>query len=271
MPYYIYVIIITLLEIALVLNVRYLFSKHPLPTLVAVIIFLFCLIPPIIKMHSEPHLSHFFTIYTAFIFSVDLMFLIIMGIYYFYVRYYSRDEKQSQADYIIVLGSKFMTDRIPPIMMSRLEKTVQTYNELKDKPFIIVSGGKSIGTDRTEASIMHRYLVEAGIPDERIIIEDKSINTTENLEFCSIKIKKHWRENKLPKILIVTSEFHIPRAKRFAQSIGVKANFIPSITMPIFKWPAMFREFTAIIWYYRYTIETVMMMIIVILICTFVP
>ncbi|AKP67234.1 YdcF family protein [Companilactobacillus ginsenosidimutans] len=271
MSFLAYIIFVAVLEVALVFNVRYLFSRHPAPTLIAVIIFILGLIPPIIRLQKLPHLSPLYTIFLSFIFSVDLMFLLIMGIYSFYVKHYSRDEKIDHADYIVVLGSKFMSKRIPPILMSRLEKTLEVYHSMDDKPLIIVSGGRSSISKIQESTIMREFLLEQGVPDSSIIVEGKSINTAENLEYSSILIRNHWEADSNPSIVIVTSEFHIPRAKRLTKRIGLAANFVPSITMPIFKWPAMFREFTAIIWYYRYTIETVMLMIIVLLICTFVP
>ena len=271
MSFFTYIVIVAVLEFALVWNVRFLFSRHPLPTLAAVIIFIFGLVPPIIKLQNFPQISPIYTIFLAFIFCVDLMFVIIMGIYYFYVRYYSKDESVSQADYIVVLGSKFMSNRIPPILMSRLDKTLQVYRNMEKKPMIIVSGGKSSITKIKESAIMRQYLLEKVIPDEQILVEEESENTSENLEFSSILVKQHWQGERNPKIVVVTSEFHIPRSKQFAEAVGFVVSFVPAITMPVFKWPAMFREFTAIIWYYRYTIETIMLMMIVLLICTFVP
>lgn len=271
MSFFAYIVVVAVLEFALVWNVRYLFSRHPLPTLTAVIIFILGLIPPIVKLQRSPQTTPLYTIFLAFIFSVDLMFLVIMGIYYLRVRYFSKASDIQRADYLVVLGSKFMSRRIPPIMMSRLEKTIEVYLQMDKKPLIIVSGGKSSIAKIKESTIMRQYLLEKGIPDSSIIVEDKSENTAENLEYSAITIKRHWKAPSVPKIVIITSEFHIPRAREYAQKIGFVAEFIPSITMPVFKWPAMFREFTAIIWYYRYTIETIMLMIIVLLICTFVP
>lgn len=271
MSFLAYIIFVAVLEVALVWNVRFLFSRHPIPTFAAVTIFIVGLIPPIIKLQKLPHISPLYTIFLSFIFCVDLMFLIIMGIYYFHVKYYSKDEKVEQADYIVVLGSKFMTRRIPPILMSRLEKTITVYRKMEEKPLIIVSGGKSSMSKMKESTVMRQYLLEKGIPESSIIVEDKSDTTAENLEYSYIMVRRNWKAARIPKIVIVTSEFHIPRAKKYASRIGFSAEFVPSITLPIFKWPAMFREFTAIIWYYRYTIETIMLMIMVLLICTFVP
>lgn len=270
MSFLIYILFVAVLEVALVMHVRFLFSRHPLPTLIAVIIFIVGMIPPIVKLQRLPHSSPLFTIFLAFIFCVDLLFLMIMIIYFYRVKRAEKLHLDTQADYIVVLGSKFMSRRIPPIMMSRLEKTVQVYHELGGRPQIIVSGGKSAVSRIEESGRMRQYLLDHGIPDSDIIVENKSENTAQNLEYSSITIKHHWKESSLPQIVVVTSEFHIPRVQQYASRLGLAANFVPSITIPVFKWPAMFREFTAIIWYYRYTIETIMLMMIVLLICTFV-
>lgn len=270
MSFLIYVLFVAVLEVALALNVRVLFSRHPLPTLIAVIIFIVGMVPPIVKLQRLPHLSPLFTIFLSFIFCVDLLFLVIMLVYYFRVYKSAKLKLVTKADYIVVLGSKFMSKRIPPIMLSRLEKTVQVYRQLDRKPLIIVSGGKSAVSHIEESGIMRRYLLDHGIPDSAIIVENKSENTAQNLEYSSITIKHHWKASSLPHIVVVTSEFHIPRVQQYASRIGLAANYVPSITIPVFKWPAMSREFTAIIWYYRYTIETIMLMMIVLLICTFV-
>ncbi|WP_125768834.1 hypothetical protein [Companilactobacillus furfuricola] len=143
MSFLIYILFVAVLEVVLVMHVRFLFSRHPLPTLIAVIIFIVGMIPPIVKLQRLPHLSPLFTIFLAFIFCVDLLFLLIMLIYYYKVKRSEKLSLDTQADYIVVLGSKFMSRRIPPIMMSRLEKTVQVYHALNGHPQIIVSGGKS--------------------------------------------------------------------------------------------------------------------------------
>ena len=47
----------------------------------------------------------------------------------------------------------------------------------------VLSGGKGDGESITEAQAMCNYLVEHGIDRERLILEEKSTSTTENLKF----------------------------------------------------------------------------------------
>lgn len=68
MSFLAYIVFVAVLEVALVWNVRYLFSRHPLPTLIAVTIFILGLLPPIIKLQQLPQLSPLYTIFLAFVF-----------------------------------------------------------------------------------------------------------------------------------------------------------------------------------------------------------
>ncbi len=110
---------------------------------------------------------------------------------------------------MIVLGcrvkgkspSKFLYDRC---------KTAAVY--LKENPTAtaILSGGKGKGEDISEAECMKEILLRKGIEERRLIPEDKSTSTAENIAFSKEIIKqKNLSEN----VLIVTNEFHEYRAK----------------------------------------------------------
>ncbi|MCS6105713.1 YdcF family protein, partial [Clostridium botulinum] len=109
-----------------------------------------------------------------------------------------------------------------------------------------------------EADLMKKYLLDRGIPEEMIYVEDKSLNTIQNLEFSAIKIRNIWQKSGRPRVIIVTSDYHIPRTKLQAKSLGLKVQFSAAKTVRMLKWPAMFREFTAIIWYHRYSLITIL-------------
>ena len=81
---------------------------------------------------------------------------------------------------------------------------------------IIVSGGKGQGENTSEAEAMYRYLTQKGIDGSRIIKEEQSTNTDENMSYSAQFI-----ENKEDKVAIVTSNFHIFRAKLLAKAKGL--------------------------------------------------
>lgn len=124
-------------------------------------------------------------------------------------------------DYIIVLGAQVKDDKPSIVLKYRLDKAV-SYLKENENTFVIASGGKGNNEKYTEASIMKKYLIENGINEERIITEDKSHTTKENL----INSKKLTGNNK--SIGIVTNNFHMYRALLIGKKYGVNANGLPS-------------------------------------------
>lgn len=124
-------------------------------------------------------------------------------------------------DYIIVLGAQVKESGPSVVLRYRLDRAV-SYLKENDNTLVIVSGGKGINEPATEASVMKEYLINEGINEERIIIEDKSNTTKENL----INSKKITRDNK--SIGIVTNNFHMYRALLIGKKYKVNAVGIPS-------------------------------------------
>lgn len=124
-------------------------------------------------------------------------------------------------DYIIVLGAQVKESGPSVVLRYRLDRAV-SYLKENDNTLVIVSGGQGANEKATEASAMKEYLVNNGINENRIIIEDKSNTTKENL----INSKKITRDNK--SIGIVTNNFHMYRALLIGKKYKVKAVGIPS-------------------------------------------
>ena len=117
--------------------------------------------------------------------------------------------------YVIVLGCQIRGDRITRSLRKRLDKAYY-YGKKHEDAVIIVSGGKGDGENTTEAEAMFNYLVEKGISPERIIQEDKSYNTDQNMRY-SAKLM----DDTTAKTAIVTSNFHVYRAKKLAAAKGI--------------------------------------------------
>jgi len=247
-------IAVTLIEALIIYKIRFVYSRQPVGAIV-----LSSLTIIIFYLMAKFTVDKFVRAYTFNFATVNLIFLVVMLIYMWQM---DRDLKELQAmkgtDFLIVLGNKCMSSHVPPILAGRLDKAIELYSEFKDKPQIIVSGGKSSPQLDTEATLMRRYLLEAGIPDEKIIIEAASINTMQNLEFSAIKIRNIWHKDTRPRVIIVTSDYHIPRTKFHAKNLNLKVQFAAAQTVKMLKWPAMFREFTAILWYHRYSLFTIL-------------
>lgn len=246
---------VTIVEAMIIYKIRYVYSRQPIwgIGIVIAVIFIFYLI-------SNISLNKFLSAYTFGLASLNLFFLFIMLVYMWLMH---QDQKKvnmkQEADFLLVMGNKCMTERIPPILASRLNKTIEIFKESTNKPQIIVSGGKNPYSlsNKTEAEMMKEYLLDAGISEDYIILEEKAMNTIQNLEFSSIEIHRFWSKETRPKVTIVTSDYHLPRTKLQARRLGFKVQYASAKTMSMLKWPAMFREFTALLWYDRYVIAIV--------------
>lgn len=251
---YLLMILITMIEAIVIFRIRFVYSRQPIG---AIIISSLTIV--IFYVLAGFTTDKFIRAYTFSFATVNLIFLIIMLLY---MAAMSRDLKKMQSlkgtDFLVVLGNKCMSSHVPPILAGRLDKAIELYSDFSEKPKIIVSGGKSSPSLDSEAKLMQDYLLDAGIPEEMIITEDESFNTVQNLEYSAIKINRLWHKKKRPRVIIVTSDYHIPRTKWHAKRLGLNVNFAAATTIQMLKWPAMYREFTAIIWYHRYQLVTIL-------------
>jgi uncharacterized SAM-binding protein YcdF (DUF218 family) len=111
---------------------------------------------------------------------------------------------------------------------------------------IIVSGGKGIGEDITGSEAMKRYLVNNGIAESRILKEEKSTSTFENIKLSAQAYKRNSGKD-LESIVIVTNDFHMFRARMLANRAGIKA-FGLSAKTPVYLYPNVYiREYFALI------------------------
>lgn len=117
---------------------------------------------------------------------------------------------------LIVLGAQVRGRTVTDSLKRRLDKA-QEY--LKDHPntYVIVSGGQGTGEDISEAEAMAHYLQMHGIGQERIIRENKSKTTKENLKFSFGYIK-----NPSGEVGIVSNNFHVYRACLYAKKAGIE-------------------------------------------------
>lgn len=123
-------------------------------------------------------------------------------------------QPQDGADYVIVLGAWWRGDRPSYILQQRLDTAV-AYLQRNPDTFVIVSGGQGANESMAEADGMAMYLEAAGIAAERIIPENRSKNTNENLAFSA-----EYMDKTEDRIVIVTNNFHVYRAMKIAGKQG---------------------------------------------------
>jgi uncharacterized SAM-binding protein YcdF (DUF218 family) len=172
--------------------------------------------------------------------------------YVFYAFIYGRMTAHRNADFVVVLGSGLIDGgRVPPLLASRLDRGREVFAALVSRrrlPVLIVSGGKGTDERISEAEAMAGYLVDRGFPADRLVREDRSRSTEENMVFS-----KAIMERTLPdyRCIIVTSNFHVFRAAIIARRTGVNGQVTGARTAGYY-WPsAMIREFAAVFLTYK--------------------
>lgn len=119
-------------------------------------------------------------------------------------------------DYIIVLGAQIKEKGPSAALKFRLDEAYDYLVENADTR-CIVSGGQGSNEPCSEAEGMRDYLVGKGISPERIIMEDRSTDTSENIAFSMAFLDK---EN--DSVGIVTNNFHVFRGVHLAKHMGIK-------------------------------------------------
>ena len=135
----------------------------------------------------------------------------------------------------VVLGCGIFEDRPSRMMIARLDAALE-YLEKNEEAYCIVSGGQGKDEILPESTVMKRYLINHGIDEKRIIEENKSSSTRENLKFSYEIIKVR----SLPrKIAIITNEFHEYRSGKIAKSLSLEYAAIPAKT-PLWLLPTFY-------------------------------
>lgn len=151
-------------------------------------------------------------------------------------------EGQPGLTYVIVLGAQMKANGPSKALQYRLDEAVRYLEENPDT-MVIVSGGQGSDEHISEAQGMYDYLTEKGIASERIIKEDRSKNTFQNLIFSSSFLDK---EN--DSVGVVTNNFHVFRAVKIAQKAGYKEVCgIAARGEPFLQYNNMMREFFGVV------------------------
>lgn len=152
-------------------------------------------------------------------------------------------------DYVVVLGCGLLNgDQVSRLLGDRLDKAFKVYDRSMSACKIICSGGQGADETVSEAEAMKNYLIEQhGVSPKDIILEDKSVNTMENLKNSQEIIQNRGGRQFTA---IVTSGYHVMRADIYASKLNFPAVGIGAHTA-FYYWPsAMIREYAALIKYY---------------------
>ena len=142
------------------------------------------------------------------------------------------------APYVLILGAKLFGDKPSLSLQNRLDVALG-YLHSHPKAKVVVSGGQGEDEDISEALSMSRYLMGNGIEKERILLEDRSTSTYENIKFSkNLYNIKH--------AVVVSNTYHLYRAKIIANRLGMKMEALAAPTPRRSRKKAYIREYVAV-------------------------
>lgn len=149
--------------------------------------------------------------------------------------------------YMIVLGTTVEGSEPSPMLQDRIDAAAK-YMQENPHVIAIVTGYKASGNMVSEAQCMYNGLTKLGIAPERILIEDQATSTAENFQFSLQLLEEEL--GRIPQnIGVLSSEFHLLRARLIAKSYGLDVATIPAHTTDT---EAFFRYFVReifMVWY----------------------
>lgn len=165
----------------------------------------------------------------------------------------ARHIPQFNKDYILILGCKIRKDGgLTKLLQSRADRAVSFAKMQKEHTgkeiTFVPSGGKGDDEIIAEAEAIRNYLIAEGIPEERILAENQSKTTMQNIRFSYELIQQR---NPDAQIAFSTTNYHVFRAGCFAEEAGIPMEGIGAKTKTYFWVNAFIREFVAELHYER--------------------
>ncbi|MBQ6935002.1 MAG: YdcF family protein [Clostridia bacterium] len=139
-------------------------------------------------------------------------------------NYGEKDEKVP-SDVAIVLGAAVWDGEVSPVYRERINHAITLYED-GFVDYIILTGGFGEGSYKSDSQVAKEYALSQGIPEESILIEEKSTITEENLEFS----KEIMVENNLETAIIVSDPLHMKRSMLMAEDYNINAVSSPTTT-----------------------------------------
>ncbi|MFZ7101492.1 MAG: YdcF family protein [Peptococcaceae bacterium] len=158
----------------------------------------------------------------------------------------AHSQENEQAEYVIVLGAGLRGQQLSLTLYYRLNKAIEYLNN-NPAAEVIVSGGQGAGEDIAEAVAMKDYLMTNGIQEKRIFTESDSTNTFENLLYSKRILTQEKGLSNGIRVMIITSDFHMLRAKLLASRLGLIPYGAPSPSVDYLKPYYYFREYFAVL------------------------
>ena len=123
------------------------------------------------------------------------------------------------AEYVLILGGPLNGEKPSELLMERIKTAAEYLKEHPEMKAVCSGGIKGKAQRLSEAQIMKNALLQLGVEEERILLEEQAKTTLQNFQFTKAMVGEN------AKVIYVTSAFHIWRSSFIMEKAGV--NYIP--------------------------------------------
>jgi uncharacterized SAM-binding protein YcdF (DUF218 family) len=149
------------------------------------------------------------------------------------VYWQARTDETQPVEAIVVLGAAQYNGRPSPVLRARLDRVLELW-EAGVAPLIVVTGGRLTGDVFTEAESSRDYLVEHGVPETAILLENEAHDSWESMQ----GVARLLANRRITTVLLVSDGFHLLRVKLMARELGLTAYVTAAGDSPIRRWSA---------------------------------
>ena len=151
-----------------------------------------------------------------------LLALVLVGVLCFgglfgAVMYGSYDHINGNPQIMVILGCQVKPWGPSILLQDRLDKALDYLEDHPDMT-VVVSGGQGPDEHVTEARAMADYLMEQGVEEERILLEEASHNTVQNLRYTARLLEEEGYDMEQD-IVVVSNGFHLTRVRMLFERI----------------------------------------------------
>ena len=143
---------------------------------------------------------------------------------------------------LVVLGCRVKGD-IPSVALEKRVDSAYLYLMSNPQARAILSGGQGRDEFISEAECMRKMLTDRGISSDRLLLEDKSASTYQNIKLSM----KYIKDAGVNEIAVATSEYHQKRARLICKKFGLTAYSVSSKTDPLILPVFVLREIFALV------------------------
>ena len=131
----------------------------------------------------------------------------------------SYDHISGQPQVMVILGCQVKDTGPSVLLRDRLDKAL-TYLEDNPDLTVVVSGGQGPDEPTTEARAMADYLMDHGVAEEDILLEEESHNTAQNFQYTGQLLEEEGYDLEQTQVVVVSNGFHLTRARMLAERAG---------------------------------------------------